>query len=158
MTDPTDIKEFFSQLDQLKKKEQAGFHISGRPLLIDSIEIDKKSFWETVKNEPLLTKTDIEYIRGQLAADTPGTWRENLLDSIKVVPKSFVDKLTESDSINFTPPYIRLSKPYFSKDKQYCILFYSYYCGNLCAETTLKLYKKINGKWTIVRNYYQIVS
>jgi hypothetical protein len=56
----TDIKEFFSQLNPLKKIEQAGFHISGRPLIIDSIEVDRSSFWKTAKTEPLLTKTDIE--------------------------------------------------------------------------------------------------
>jgi hypothetical protein len=158
ITDPNDIKGFFSQLEQLKKAEQPGFYISGRPLIVDSIVVDEGMFMETAKKEPLFSKVDVEYIKGQLAADTQGTWRENLFDSIKVVPRTYIDKLAESDSIHLTPPYIELSKPYFSKDKQYCIFYYSYYCGNLCAEKTLKLYKRVNGRWTVVRNYYQIVS
>lgn len=156
-TDPNLIKGFFSQLDELRYNSTPGVY-SGRPFLIDSIVVDKETFWQIASNEPLFSASDKKYIKGQLVADTLGVWSSNLFDNIKVVPYSFIDSAETQNKNRIRPPYIKLSKPYFSKDNKYCLLYYHYYCGNLCAETTLKLYKVINGKWTIIKNYYQIVS
>ena len=157
-TNPTDIKEFFSQLTPLKLNLSPGTHINSRPYVIDSIEIDLSSIIKLVDAEPFFDPKDIAYFKGQLLADKAGVWQQELFDSIKIVSQTELDSIRKFGLHQDMAPSIRLSKPYFSKDKQYCIQYYNYYCGNLCSETALKLYKRINGKWTFIKNYFQLVS
>jgi hypothetical protein len=79
-------------------------------------------------------------------------------DDLKVVSMKIIDSLSQPDPYINTPPFIKLSKPYFSKNGAYCLLFHSYYCGNLCAESAVALYKKINGKWKFVKSFNRTVS
>lgn len=157
-TNPADIKEFFSQLAPLKFNLSPGSHINGQPYLIDSIQIDLNAIIKRVEKEPFFNSDDIDYFRGQLLADRAGIWSKELFNSIKIVSQTALDSIRKFGLHQSMAPYIRLSKPYFSKDKNYCIHYYDYHCGSLCGEIALKLYKKINGKWTFIKNYFQIVS
>jgi hypothetical protein len=40
--------------------------------------------------------------------------------------------------------------PLFSRDLNIAIVQYSYHCGLLCGQGGTDIYKKINGKWTLI--------
>ena len=46
------------------------------------------------------------------------------------------------------------SAPIFLRNYTYCLFYSAHFCGDLCGESRLDLYKKENGKWIDVKNYY----
>jgi hypothetical protein len=148
--DKKEAKDFFFQFPELNRNI--------KPYLIDSVVFNKKHYLEIISEEHLIAKGDIDYIKGQLVSDNYKIWEDSLFKDIKIVSKHYIDSVGKTNPLTKTPSYIEFSKPYFSKDKQYCFIYYNYYCGNLCAETTFKLYKKINSKWVCIKTYFELVS
>ena len=87
-----------------------------------------------------------------------GVWCEGIFEKARIISGKKLQSLSQPDPFTMTPPHYRFSLPYFSKDKQTILIYYSYYCGNLCAERALRLYKLINGRWTYVESYQRVVS
>ncbi|MBW7675149.1 hypothetical protein [Chryseobacterium chendengshani] len=52
----------------------------------------------------------------------------------------------------------RFSVPFFNKDKTMCIIENSSSCGFLNAFGSTSIYKKVNGKWIIVKTFDEWVS
>ncbi|MDQ0969384.1 hypothetical protein QFZ20_004787 [Flavobacterium sp. W4I14] len=53
---------------------------------------------------------------------------------------------------------LRLSHPIFLRNYNYCILYLNYICGGLCGEEQIRLYRKNNKKWEIVKIGYGWIS
>jgi hypothetical protein len=140
--DTLELKKIYSDIlepDSLK----------GKFYLIDSIEsFDKK----------VIVQSDTIYSIAYCDEIKNGIWTNNLFDSLLTISADKMHSISKSDSFKITPIHYSFSLPYFSKDKNSFIVYYNYYCGSLCAEYSLRLYKKINGKWTFIKSSFSIVS
>ena len=123
--------------------------LKGRYFLIDSIErFENKSIVQSVTTYVIVFPDDLK----------SGVWTANLFDSLIIISRGKLDTISKADPFTMTPTHYSLSLPYFSKDKKAFLIYYNHFCGNLCAEYSLRLYKKINGKWTFIKSYFSLVS
>lgn len=117
--------------------------------IIDSIEqFDTKA----------IKQSGIKYFIAEPDDLKKGIWTNEIFDSAKIVPLNYLDSISKKDSFDRMPAHYSFSLPYFSKDKSSFIIYYNSYCGNLCAEYSLRLYNKINGKWKFIKTYFRVVS
>jgi hypothetical protein len=142
------------QTDQLELKQiyydiLSADSLRGKYYLIDSIE---NFGTKTIK------QSDTTYLIAECNSTKSGIWTDNINDSLVIISKEKLHSKAKGDQFAMTPANYSFSLPYFSKDKQTFIIYYNHYCGNLCAEYSLRLYKKINGKWTFVKTYFSMVS
>ncbi|SDQ01774.1 hypothetical protein SAMN05428975_6003 [Mucilaginibacter sp. OK268] len=151
--DTKETKLLFNQISILKRDM---LPYKRKFLVIDSVIYNDQFILRICKES--LMKDDIQYIKAQVASHIYIKWQQSVFDSLKVVDMKLIDSLSKPDPFIHTPSYIRLSKPYFSKKRDYCLLLYSYYCGNLCAESAVRLYRKVNGKWEFVESFGRMVS
>lgn len=148
--DISELKSFFAQLDDssLTKREF---------LLVDTVQVKWKDlFISTASHQKALPKQDIDFIAEQFDNTQTSVWTNTVFDSARLVSNTYIQNFYQKT--DFVPVHYRFSYPYFSKDKKYCVLYYDYYCGNLCAEESIRLYKNDNGKWTLVKTLFSIVS
>jgi hypothetical protein len=115
-----------------------------QPILADSMAINSI--------ERAYINDEIENMQKQI-------WQEGLVldahlitaDSVKkVFDKRKTDRMfdgwTYFNNIGVNRIY-NFSVPIFFRNDSYCLFYYGYGCGNLCAEGTVTIYKKVNGKW-----------
>ena len=117
--------------------------------LIDSIESFDKTF---------IKESDTTYSIAYSDMTKNGVWTDNLSDNLTIITADQLRSISKNNQFKIIPAHYSFSLPYFSQDKQTFLIYYSHYCGNLCAEYSLRLYKKINGKWTFIKSYFSIVS
>jgi hypothetical protein len=123
--------------------------VTGKYYLIDSIEnFDKKS----------ITQSDTTYFIADCDNTKSGVWTDNIFDSLIITSVKKLHSISRPDPFTMTPAHYSFSLPYFGNDKLTFLIYYNHYCGNLCAEYSLRLCKKINGKWTFIKSYFSIVS
>lgn len=140
--DNSDLKKIYS--DILKPDS-----LKGRCYLIDSIEsFDKK----------LIVQSDTTYFIAHCDETKRGIWANSLFGSLITISTDKLHSISKSDSIKIIPIHYSFSLPYFDRDKNSFIVYYNFYCGSLCAESSLRLYKKINGDWTFIKSYFSFVS
>jgi len=142
LVDKTELKEIFTLLTISENTPHQYY-------LIDSIQyFERKS----------ITESDTTYFKSNCNVVNAGVWTNEIFDSAKIISRNYLDSISRPDPLMRTPTHYIFSLPYFSKDKTSFIVYYNYYCGNLCAEYSLRLYKKINGKWTFIKTYFKMVS
>lgn len=137
-----ELKEIF--MDIIKEDS-----ITGTYFIVDSIE--------EVENK-LLTEESVSYKISYCDALKNSTWKTEVFDHAKLVSKAYLDTTLNINSPDLVTPRYRFTMPYFSEDKQSLLIYYDLYCGSLCAENSLRLYKKINGRWKYIKYYYRTVS
>ena len=120
-----------------------------RYYLIDSIENFEAKF---------IKQSDTTYYIATCDISKNGIWNDNLFDSLIIISKHKLHSFSKSNAFTITPSYYKFSLPYFSEDKQTFLIYYNHYCGNLCAEYSLREYKKINKTWTFIKTYFSLVS
>ncbi len=123
--------------------------LTGKYYLIDSI---RNYETQTIK------QSDTTYYIADCGIAKNGIWTDNIYDSLVIISNDRLHSQAKDDQFVMTPANYSFSLPYFSKDKQTFIIYYNHYCGNLCAEYSLRLYKKINGKWTFIKSYFSMIS
>jgi hypothetical protein len=117
--------------------------------IVDSLErVEEKS----------LTEEGVTYKTSYCSAIKNNIWNSELFDSAKIVSKAYIDSSFKNKNSDLALPRYRFTMPYLSEDKLSLLIYYDLYCGNLCAENSLRLYKRINGKWKYIKYYYRIVS
>lgn len=89
-------------------------------------------------------KSNVKYITGQ-----------ELQDFQQIKNSNF---WTEFDKKYGQKCIRRFSVPFFNKDKTICIVENSSSCGFLSAVGSTSIYKKVNGKWVILKTFDQWVS
>ena len=123
--------------------------LDGKYYLIDSVErFDKKS----------ITQSGTTYLIAYCDDTKNGVWTDDLFDSLIIISTNRLHIISKPDPFKITPAHYSFSLPYFSNDKKSFLIYYNHYCGNLCAEYSLRLYRQINRKWTFVKSYFSIVS
>lgn len=148
--DIIEIKSFFAQVDD-------SILTKGSFLLVDTIQAKWKDLFVTTASDlKALPDEDIHFIAEQFEQTPAAVWTNLIFDSARIVSNAYINAFRKRTGL--TPVYYRFSYPYFSKDKRHCILYYDNYCGSLCAEQSLRLYKYENGRWIIVKTLFSIVS
>jgi hypothetical protein len=137
------------ELRQVFNDISAADFIKARYYLIDSIE----NF-----NTKSIAQSDTIYTIASYGNANNGIWTNELFNSLQIISRDGLHSISKADPLTMTPIHYSFSLPYFSKDKRSFIIYYNYYCGNLCAEYSLRLYKIINGKWTFIKSYFRVVS
>ena len=138
-----------SELKQIFKEIISADSIETKYFLIDSIlSFETKS----------IKQSGITYFIAKSDIINNGIWSAGLFDSARIISRHYLDSISESDPFRIAPVHYEFSLPYFSKDKKSFIVYYSYHCGMLCAEYSLRLYRKINGKWRFIKTYFSEVS
>lgn len=138
-----------SELQQIYYDILSADSLTGKYYLIDSI-----TNYET----KTINQSDTTYYIADCDITKNGIWTDNIYDSLVIISEGRLHSKAKGDQFVMTPANYSFSLPYFSKDKQSFIIYYNHYCGNLCAEYSLRLYKKIKGKWTFVKSYFSMVS
>ena len=155
LPDTKDVKEFFAQMDN-------GILSEKKFLLINKITGDEgehKHFKEYyARQDTILTELEIKSIVKAMAGSHKGIWTNKYFDSAKIVSKEYIDSVTKQNQ-NWTPPaHYTFSLPWFSNDNKFAVLSFEHYCGRLCGEWSVGLYKKVNGRWFFVKFYDVIFS
>jgi hypothetical protein len=151
--DVGEVKTFFSQLDDsiLSKKEF---------LLVDSVE--NRKWWKDIFRNQIFDKElsimDWNFIYGQMKGAKETVWTNKYFDSARIVSSKYIESVSKPNPFDDVPTHYRFSKPFFSKDGNICVVLYDKYCGFLCAETSLRLYKKHKRKWSFIKSFYTVVS
>lgn len=124
---------------------------SARPgyFLIDSIQDFK------IKS---IDQSGIKYLIASSDIVNSGVWTNEIFDNAKIISRKYLDSVAKPNSQMEPPSHYSFSLPYFSKDKKSFVIYYNYYCGSLCAEYSLRLYKKNKGKWVFIKSFFSIVS
>jgi len=105
-----------------------------------------------------IKQSDTTYFIADYGGVENGVWTDKIHDSLVIITEERLNSISKADPFPMTLPHYRFSLPYFSKDKQSFIIYYDHYCGSLCAEYSLRLYKLIDGKWTFVKSYFSLIS
>ena len=143
------IKTDQLELNQIYYDILSADSLKGKYYLIDSIEnFEKKT----------INQSDTTYFIADCNSTKSGIWTDNIYDSLLIISKKKLHSKVKGDKFLMTPANYSFSLPYFSKDKQTFIIYYNHYCGNLCAEYSMRLYKKVNGKWIFIKTYFSMVS
>ena len=98
-----------------------------------------------LKDSLLLTKSEVEYIDGQLSKQNTDWIKKSFINS-------FYLKLEESKS---NKTIYSFSNPILIRDGTICIFYYEFVCGRLCGESHFDVYKKQKGKWVL---YFSILD
>ncbi len=152
-THQKEVKDFFAQIDD-------STFIRDNFLLLDSIphEAWKNVFTAYAAADSVLPKQEADFIAGQMDDTETAVWNNTIFDSARIVSKKYIDSASKHTQYNERPHYYTFSRPYFSEHGDFCVLFYNYYIGAHCVETSLRLYKKEHRRWTFVKNYFSMVS
>ena len=95
---------------------------------------------DSEKVKSLVANTDIEEIIIENS-------KENIFNDDKFnFPYQFA-KTIEDDLL--TKPIYRFSKPVLFNNKEYCLIYYEYYCGLDCGEGNLMIFVKKDRVWRI---------
>ena len=105
-----------------------------------------------------ITQSDTTYFLPFCDDVKNGVWPSNLHSRLVLTSKKKLHSIAKTNRLSLTPTYYIFSLPYFSKDKQTFIIYYNFYCGILCEESSLRLYKKIDGKWTFIKHHSGFIS
>ena len=160
-TDTTSIvtaaedKIFLNDL-RLTLKPRGKFRLSDKPYVIPS-----KAFFEKIATKDTILKlTDIDFILKQLKQKESLTWSNTFIDSTIFIKSDNIDSIFHTYKVdsgwkvfykNFGGDFYRMSFPYFSEDKQTCIIYVGHHCGGLCGEGGLRIYRRRNNNWTLIK-------
>lgn len=146
-------KNFFSQLDD-------SILLNNEFLMVDSIE--NRKWWKDKFRNQIFDKElsikDWYFIYSQMK-DAKGTvWTNKYFDSARFVSSEYIIGFSKPNPLDDVPTHYSFSKPFFSKDGNTCVVLYDKYCGFLCAETSLRLYKINKGRWLFIKSFYISLS
>jgi hypothetical protein len=153
-TDREEIKNFFANISD------AGFPKDKRFVLIDTFN-DKEwrnDFKQWASLDTILSGKEIDFLVEKVRTAPPVIWKSGDFKNAKIVGKNYLDTVTRTEPFILRPNVYSFSRPYFTRDKKYCIMYFDVYCAVLCAEESINVYKSQNGKWILIRRYVTSVS
>jgi hypothetical protein len=150
-----EIKLFLKEAGHFVTKT-AKFRLSDKPH-----EIPSRSFFVKIAaNDTLFTQTDIDYIMKQVNQRKNTNWSVLSIDNAVLIKSTDIDSIFRTFKANsgwkvfyktYGSDFYEMSYPYFSQDKQTCIIYTGYHCGGLCGEGGLKIFRRRNNIWTQVK-------
>lgn len=150
-----EIRNFFSIIEDIELSKHDTF------LLLDSVQTRGWSdlFNLHASHDNILTKPQINSIVNQIdTTSSPRLWTNELIPKAKILSGKYLDSIGDKSPVGFGNSLYYLSKPYFTDDKKYAILYFSSYCGMLCGKTSINVYRKADGKWKLFKRYVTSMS
>ena len=138
------IKQFMSDVTLNNKRKT----VVQQPYLISTKTIDL--FKSISLEDGILSISQIDEIYSDIILSTRFIWSEFLLDSVNFISLQQYDSLT---SKNYPFKLYKYSRPVFTKNKNYCLLFTDWECGPMCGGWYMQLYKKEKEHWAAVKTY-----
>ena len=126
-----------------------------------------QSFLEkTAVKDSIFSKADVEFIMKQIEQRKNLLWSSEFIDDVTVIKSNDIDSLFRNSKIDawnvfykkYGGDFKEISFPYFSQDKQTCIIYISNHCGWLCGEGGIRIYKRKNNVWVLYKSIEQWVS
>ena len=119
-----------------------------------------------ILSDKLFTSRDISAFRNQIKTISNKKWDRSSIQSLYVLQKIELDELFAHDISqgwnafhqNYGQGFIMCSFPIFNSDKKMCIVEINYFCGSKCGGGSVTLFKKIEKKWVVIKNYAEWVS
>ncbi len=167
----SDLKEKYPVIKEEVAYEFMNYALFGAPKTeTDSLEFiklncfstkhtsDLKSFISSM-NDSLLSKADKKIMKQQLSNKVFLWDNKELINVWCLTPKDFA-RINHSDTTDYWEEFRtnfgnyghhHYSKPVFSKDKNICIIEHSGQGGWLFGSGEILLFKKIKGKWTLLK-------
>lgn len=153
-TETEEIKQFFANISD------RGFPKDKPFVLIDKFDAKewKNDFKQWASIDSVLSGKQIDFLVQKVESSPPVVWKSEDFRNAKVVARNYLDTITRTEPFILRPSLYSFSRPYFTRDKEYCIMYFDVYCGLLCAEESINVYKNENGKWILIRRYVTSVS
>lgn len=119
---------------------------------------------EVIDDTLTFTKAERDYIRQQI---DPGNrrWTTEYFKHTSIISEDTIKSIFADQSKrwkyfyqHFGQEFHYFSLPVFLRNDTYCLFYSDIYCGNLCGDGELVLYRKVNGKWVVVKSYCSWIS
>lgn len=146
-----EAKSFFEQIDDSAL-------VKGHLLLVDSVQTKSFFEWYQLNNDTIFSKNEMSTIKDQISATPAAIWPDAIFSDFQIVTQKYIDSAGQKNPLTGTPLHYAFSYPYFIRNNTYCLISYYIYCGILCAEESLRIYKKVNDRWILVKDYVAWVS
>lgn len=134
----SELKVFLSE-SRLLLSQELIFRISSTPT---NYRLTKKFLEHIASMDSFISLTDVDFILTQIDQTKNFVWNSSFFDSAAIL---------DSEKISLTNDFHAISVPYFSIDRQTCIMNVGYYCGKLCGHGRLMILKKKNNSWTVYK-------
>ncbi|KQT18582.1 hypothetical protein ASG31_07660 [Chryseobacterium sp. Leaf404] len=124
----------------------------GLDLKYDSLfKAEDSSFYKTQEKTDYRFKLDSSKIHSKIQYVTA--------EELYNMRSNGVEKFWTNFNKRFEGKCVKVySVPFFTKDKTICVVQNSTSCGILAADGSTAIYKKVDGKWIIIRSYDHWVS
>lgn len=130
------------------------------PITIEFLKIEAK------KDPTLFKEIDFDFINKQISSSKNFSWENLTLDSIQLINNSEIKLILKpySDSScnvfrkKNGSNFYKISYPNFSKDMHTCVIKIDHYCGPLCGNGGILIFKKLNNKWTFYKSLSEWIS
>jgi hypothetical protein len=155
------IKSFFNESKEQISKRTI-IRLSDKPY-----EFGSQSFLEKISaKDSLFTKADIDFIVRQINQRKNSIWSDTLIDDAIFIKSTEIDSIFRNRKVDawrvfyktHGSDFNRISFPYFSQDKQTCIIYTSNHCGWLCGEGGIKIFRRKNNVWVLYKTIDQWAS
>jgi len=156
------IKQAQIFITQVKKSQldDKQFILESNVRTIDNNDCLKEVLLDTLT----FSRQERDYISGEAKKPTIQSWTNEIFPNIKIVSSDTIRKIfkdySKEHSKGWDYFYSHIGKsadgfssPIFYKNYTYCLFYSDHYCGFLCAEGSLTLYKKEGNKWIEVKSF-----
>jgi hypothetical protein len=138
------------------------------PLIVSTPSVINLKALSTLRDS-IFSNDDLTFIETQMNQSKNLEWNESLIDSSLFISKSQLDQIFSDNKndgslgwasfhkLEKKRSFYNISIPYFTLDKQYCVVYISYNCGVLCGGGGLNIYKFKNAKWTLYKTLNRIL-
>jgi hypothetical protein len=160
-----------SNLQKLFSDIKGSTYLTSQPLIVDSpYQVNIKAIEKIASLDSIFSTDDLAFIEDQMNQSKRFEWNSVLIDSASFISTGSLDSLFKANrkdgslgwtsfrKLKKTSGFYKISFPCFSKDRQYCVVYISYYCGMACGEGGLKIYKFQLGKWVLYKSWVSWVS
>jgi len=132
-----------------------------KPIPIEEFYEFNNLLFDTLFKVNIIDSSDLISIKKQFSQTNQFLWDPSRLktrtfstvDFDKKIKNGEIPKMQAFDYLkqNYnTRSFIKFSIPIFLKEKQLIIISVAFHCGRTCGEGADYVFKKINGKWTIL--------
>jgi hypothetical protein len=109
----------------------------------------------------IFTKQDIHFIKLQIAKDVKLNWRHNKIIGANIISGKRISSMFGNNidigwaifNKQYRGWFATFSVPLFSLNRNICIVYKAWHCGGLCGNGNTTVYKKVNGKWILLKLY-----
>jgi hypothetical protein len=152
-----EVKSFFSETRQLINKRPR-FRLSDKSKGAPSQTLLEKL--STKQN--IFSKDDIAFLITQINQTQNAIWDSSYIDSTYFLQTNEIDSIFKNLKVDsgwkiirkkYGGYYYTMSFPYFSVDRQTCIIYVSHHCGVACGEGGYRIFRKQKGKWVYYKSF-----